>query len=86
MFLCGLFRPEFHSRYPSWETPALAAGGYQLSHILHSWKSFTAHRFKGILSWAGYVWRHESFDHIIRSAEHLAHFEKYIRNNPIGRK
>jgi REP element-mobilizing transposase RayT len=61
-------------------------GGYQLSHILHSWKSFTAHRFKSILSWAGSIWRHESFDHIIRSAEHLSHFEKYIRNNPIGRK
>jgi hypothetical protein len=41
-------------------------GGYQLSHILHSWKSFTAHRFKSILSWAGCIWRHESFDHIGR--------------------
>jgi hypothetical protein len=30
----------------------------------------------------GHVWHRESFDHIVRSAEHLAKFEAYIRNNP----
>jgi REP element-mobilizing transposase RayT len=56
--------------------------GYQLAWILHSWKSFTAHEFNRILNSSGLVWRHESFDHIARSAEHLAIFETYIRNNP----
>ena len=36
-----------------------------------------------VLNSSGPIWRHESFDHIIRSAEHLAKFEAYIRNNPM---
>jgi REP element-mobilizing transposase RayT len=59
-------------------------GGHQLYRILHSWKSFTAHEFNRILKSSGQIWRHESFDHIVRSAEHLAKFEAYIRNNPKG--
>jgi REP element-mobilizing transposase RayT len=58
-------------------------GEHQLTSILHSWKSFTAHEFNRLLISSGPVWRHESFDHIIRSPEHLAKFETYIRNNPI---
>jgi REP element-mobilizing transposase RayT len=59
-------------------------GGNQLTRILHSWKSFTAHEFNRILVSSGLIWRHESFDHIVRSPEHLARFEAYIRNNPKG--
>jgi REP element-mobilizing transposase RayT len=58
-------------------------GEHQLTSILHSWKSFTAHEFNRLLISSGPVWRHESFDHIIRSPEHLAKFETYIRNNPV---
>jgi REP element-mobilizing transposase RayT len=57
-------------------------GEHQLTSILHSWKSFTAHEFNSLLISSGPIWRHESFDHIIRSPEHLAKFETYIRNNP----
>jgi REP element-mobilizing transposase RayT len=56
-------------------------GGHQLTAILHSWKSFTAHKFNRLLISSGRIWRPESFDHIVRSAEHLAKFETYIRNN-----
>ena len=56
-------------------------GGHQLTAILHSWKSFTAHKFNRMLISSGRIWRSESFDHIVRSAEHLAKFEAYIRNN-----
>jgi putative transposase len=56
-------------------------GDHQLSPILHSWKSFSAHKFNRILSSSGRIWLPESFDHIVRSAEHLAKFETYIRNN-----
>ena len=56
-------------------------GEHALSRILHSWKSFTAHQFSRILISSGPIWNHESFDHIVRSAEHLTKFEAYIRNN-----
>jgi REP element-mobilizing transposase RayT len=56
-------------------------GDHQLSPILHSWKSFSAHKFNRILRSSGRIWLPESFDHIVRSAEHLAKFETYIRNN-----
>ena len=56
-------------------------GEHQLTPILHSWKSFSAHKFNRILSSSGRIWLPESFDHIVRSAEHLAKFEAYIRNN-----
>jgi len=55
---------------------------HQLSQILHTWKSFTAHQFSRVLALGGRIWHRESFDHIVRSAEHLAKFEAYIRNNP----
>ena len=56
-------------------------GGHQLTAILHSWKSFTAHKLNRMLISSGRIWCPESFDHIVRSAEHLAKFETYIRNN-----
>jgi putative transposase len=61
-------------------------GGHQLAQILHSWKSFTAHQFNRVLDSSGHVWQKESFDHIVRSAQHLAKFEAYIRNNPRPKK
>jgi putative transposase len=61
-------------------------GGHQLAQILHSWKSFTAHQFNRVLDSSGHVWQKESFDHIVRSAQHLAKFEVYIRNNPRPKK
>jgi hypothetical protein len=56
-------------------------GEHQLTSILHSWKSFSAHEFNRILNSSGRVWLSESFDHIVRSAEQLKKFEAYIRNN-----
>jgi REP element-mobilizing transposase RayT len=55
---------------------------YQLTGILHAWKSFSAHQFNRVLTERGPIWHRESFDHIVRSAAHLAKFEAYIRNNP----
>jgi REP element-mobilizing transposase RayT len=56
-------------------------GANQLTRILHSWKSFSAHQFNRVLRSTGHIWHRESFDHIVRSAENLAKFEAYIRNN-----
>jgi REP element-mobilizing transposase RayT len=57
-------------------------GEHQLSQILHTLKSFTAHQFGRVMTSPTRIWHRESFDHIVRSKEHLAKFEAYIRNNP----
>ena len=67
---------------------------HELSSILYSWKSFTAHEILKIKealhllekyslnSGKINVWHKESFDHIVRSPEHLEKFRQYIINNP----
>jgi putative transposase len=57
-----------------------------LTRILQNWKSFSAHQLNRVLVSSGCIWHRESFDHIVRSAEHLAKFETYIRNNPKPKK
>jgi len=70
---------------------------HELSEILHSWKSFTANEIlkvdaavrllapfwngQAVAKSARSVWQKESFDHIVRSAESLARFERYIQNH-----
>ena len=61
-------------------------GEHELTRILQNWKSFSAHQFNRVLASSGCIWHRESFDHIVRSAEHLAKFETYIRNNPKPKK
>ena len=56
---------------------------YRLSEILHSLKSFTANEInKRLGSKLNPVWQHESFDHIVRSAEQVERIRQYIRDNP----
>ncbi len=58
---------------------------YDLSQILHSWKSFTSHSIVKLLpDWRGPIWQKESFDHIVRSPDHLERFRIYIADNPRG--
>jgi len=57
-------------------------GDFQLTKIVHSWKSFTARRINEMRGSTGPVWHPESFDHIIRSPQQLTRIEEYIRNNP----
>jgi REP element-mobilizing transposase RayT len=56
-------------------------GEHLLSSIIHSWKSFTAHRINEILHRDGAFWQKESFDHIVRSNESLEKFREYIEAN-----
>jgi len=56
--------------------------GYSLKGILQGWKSFTAHAINRHLGRRGQRWQRESFDHIVRSADHLERFRQYIRDNP----
>ena len=73
--------------------------GWQLSDILHSWKSFSAkainnveaasRRLNRILKSRRFgtstVWQKESYDHIIRNAGSLYRIEQYIKRHPENR-
>jgi hypothetical protein len=56
-------------------------GGYALSDILHSWKSYSANQINKAESQAGPFWQKESFDHIVRSPAQLQKIRQYIRNH-----
>ena len=55
---------------------------YRLESILHSWKSFSAHRINNLLGRTGPFWQREYFDHLVRSQSHLLKFARYIEENP----
>jgi REP element-mobilizing transposase RayT len=55
--------------------------GYDLSRIMHSWKSYTAKVINRSLGRTGTFWQEECFDHLVRSAEHLGKYERYIRDH-----
>jgi REP element-mobilizing transposase RayT len=57
--------------------------GYDLRSIIHSWKSFRAHRANELLDMRGAFWERKSFDHACRSIDHAAYFAGYIRQNPV---
>jgi len=56
---------------------------YELSDILHSIKSFTAHKANRILKRTGEFWMEEYFDRYIRNQEHFKRTVRYIENNPV---
>ena len=57
--------------------------GFELSDIMHSLKSYTAHEANKILGRTGKFWWDEYFDRYVRDAEHFKKIMKYIENNPV---
>jgi REP element-mobilizing transposase RayT len=57
--------------------------GFALEEILHSWKSFTAHRAKKLFGRDGEFWQPESYDHWVRDETEFARFKRYIEENPV---
>src|SRR5262249_34788669 len=55
---------------------------YSLTEILHTLKSFTAHKINELGETSGPVWERESFDRIIRSESDLQEKFNYITRNP----
>ena len=55
--------------------------GYELSDILHAWKSFTANKINSFASKTGAFWQKESFDHVVRHTGQLEKIRKYIREH-----
>ncbi|MGH9902946.1 MAG: REP-associated tyrosine transposase [Pyrinomonadaceae bacterium] len=56
---------------------------YQLSKILHSLKSYTAHEANRILRREGKLWQDDYFDRYIRDPEHFAAAVAYVESNPV---
>lgn len=56
--------------------------GHELAAILHSWKSFTAHRINILLARVGRLWQDESYDHQVRDRDDLIHCVEYAWMNP----
>jgi REP element-mobilizing transposase RayT len=55
-----------------------------LTHLLHSWKSFTSKAANKILGRTGSFWQSESYDHLIRDDDDHARCVAYIINNPVN--
>jgi REP element-mobilizing transposase RayT len=57
--------------------------GHNMSAIVHTWKSFTAHECNRLLDRTGKFWAREPFDRYIRNARHFRNTAAYIENNPV---
>jgi REP element-mobilizing transposase RayT len=55
----------------------------ELSDLIHSLKSFTAHKANEILGRSGKFWFEEYFDRYIRNEKHFYDTVRYIENNPV---
>lgn len=58
-------------------------GAYDLGEILHSVKSFSAHRINQQRRRQGSVWQDERYDRIVRDDKEFREKWEYIRNNPV---
>jgi REP element-mobilizing transposase RayT len=55
--------------------------GCELSILIHSWKSYSAHEMNRLLDRTG-PWQREYFDRIIRSERELLETVEYVLENP----
>lgn len=58
---------------------------FRLALILKLIKGTSAYSVNKLLGQSGPVWQDESFDHVLRSEEHLEDRIEYIRQNPVRR-
>ena len=59
---------------------------FEISSILHSFKSYTAHEANKMLGRKGQFWWEEYFDRYIRDGDHFRKTVRYIENNPVKAK
>jgi REP element-mobilizing transposase RayT len=60
-------------------------GKHQVSQLMHSWKSYTAHEIQRRRGAKGNLWLHESWDRIIRDEDELIEKCQYVLANPLRR-
>jgi putative transposase len=58
--------------------------GTRLDRVVHSWKSFVAHKGNNLLGRTGSFWAPEYFDRYMRDESHLAATRTYIEENPVS--
>jgi REP element-mobilizing transposase RayT len=56
---------------------------FSLASVMHSIKSYTAHKANHILDRKGRFWSKEYFDRYIRDRRHYTSVVKYIEDNPV---
>ncbi len=56
----------------------------ELAEILHSWKSYTAHKINRILAREGRLWQREYYDHLVRDQEEFERIIHYVLDNPLN--
>ena len=56
--------------------------GFELSKIIHSWKSYTSHCINKLINRSGQLWQIDSYNHIIRTREEYFFQVRYVWNNP----
>ena len=61
---------------------AEAFSSYNLSNIIHTWKSYTAHRATKLLKLKGAFWQPDAYNHIIRSKKEYLFQIQYTWENP----
>jgi len=59
---------------------------FELEQVLGSIKGFSSKQINMELGRQGAFWQRESYDHIVRDAEQLEAFQRYIQNNPVKAK
>jgi len=59
-------------------------GRFDLTTILHSWKSYSARTINLTLHRSGPVWQRETFHHMVRTADWFEYFLRYIEHNPVN--
>jgi len=58
---------------------------HSLQELVHSWKSFTAHKFRRDNDRKVGIWQEEYFDRIVRDEKEFLDKAQYILNNPLKR-
>jgi putative transposase len=58
-------------------------GNQRLQEIIHSWKSFTAHKFQRDYGRKTPIWQDEYLDRIVRNEKEFLDKAQYVLNNPL---
>jgi REP element-mobilizing transposase RayT len=61
----------------------IRARSITLSKIIHTWKSYTAHRINELVNLSGQIWHPDYWDRFIRDERHYEAVIEYIKLNPV---
>lgn len=76
LYACVVMHNHVHVLAKPWEKN-------RLHDLVHSWKSFTAHKFKQDYGRKAPIWQEDYFDRIVRDEKEFLDKAQYIINNPL---